>query len=166
MQLFVSKVRRVVGAALALLVLTVPAWADTALERATLKGITAVTVVVEGLDTETERAGVTTAQLRTDVELQLRQAGILVRPASEGTLYVNASLVRAKRHPLYAFKIQLQYRQAVVLSRAHEIPSVATTWETGGTGILDASRLREVRTFVGDLVAQFVNAYLEQNPKP
>jgi|PlaIllAssembly_1097288.scaffolds.fasta_scaffold259141_2 hypothetical protein len=112
---------------LALLLLTVPAWADPPSERATLKGITAVTVVVEDVETGAERSGFTTSQLQADVELRLRLAGIIVRPTSEGTLYVNATIVKAKTHPLYAFKIQVQYRQGVVLSRAPEISAVATT---------------------------------------
>ena len=98
--------------------------------------------------------------------MQLRQAGIVVRPTSDGTLYVKASLVKAPHHPVYAFKIQFQYLQGVVLVRAPDIVALAPTWEASGTGIVEASRLHEVRGFVRDLVSQFVNAYLEQNTQP
>lgn len=165
MSLFVALSGRRVVVTLALLFLTVPAWADTASDRATLKGITSVTAVVEEMDSEAERYGLTTSQLQTDVELRLRQAGIIVRPTLDGMLYVHVGLAKSKSGPLYAFHIRVQYRQRVFLARAPEIPAWATTWHVGGTGIIDTRRLREVRSHVIDLVDQFINAYLEQNPK-
>ena len=54
-------------------------WAvDSEQSRASMRGIEGVGVVVESLDPEVERAGLTKHQLQTDVELQLRKAGIRV----------------------------------------------------------------------------------------
>ena len=46
--------------------------------RATLRGLQGVSVLIEDVPPESERAGLTTQQLQTDVEGQLRQAGIPV----------------------------------------------------------------------------------------
>src|SRR5438034_8470713 len=46
--------------------------------RATLQGLQGVYVLIEDIPPENERAGLTTPQLQTDVEGQLRQAGIPV----------------------------------------------------------------------------------------
>ena len=54
-------------------------WADDVKHtRATLRGIEGVNVLLEDLEPEVERAGLTTQQLHTDVEGQLRHAGIPV----------------------------------------------------------------------------------------
>src|SRR5213595_3453452 len=50
--------------------------ADTEATRATLRGLRGVGVLVEPLDPDVERAGLTTLQLQTAVEGQLRKAGI------------------------------------------------------------------------------------------
>src|SRR5512139_1447514 len=60
-----------------LLLLPVSAWGQgSAAQRATLKGVNTVEVVVEAMDPVAERDGLTRAQLQTDVEERLRQAGI------------------------------------------------------------------------------------------
>ncbi len=62
-----------------LLLFSLPAFAtDGPYDRASLKGVKAVSVVVEHLAPDVEKAGITSSQVQTDVELRLRQAGLPV----------------------------------------------------------------------------------------
>ena len=71
-------------------------WAQTNTDQRSLQGIKSVRVVIERLATDVERDGLTLSQVRTDVELALRQAGLRVQsPENADTapgnpyLYVN-----------------------------------------------------------------------------
>jgi len=149
-----------------LLLLPVLAWGQGgAAQRATLKGINSVEVVVEAIDPAAEHDGLTRSQLQTDVEERLRKAGITVGPTLTGHLYVNVDTEKGERGQLYAYNITVQYVQQVVLARDPKAPIFAPTWDTGGVGIIVANRLRDVRQDVANYVDQFIKAYLEQNPK-
>jgi hypothetical protein len=162
---FLSRHRLALGIALPLV--AAPAWGqDGPAQRATLKGVNIVEVVVEAMDPVAERDGLTRAQLQTDVELRLRQAGIPVGPTLTGHLYVNVDTATSDHGQTYAYNVVVQYLQQVVLARDPKAPIFATTWETGGVSMIAASRLREVRQDVANYVDQFIHAYREQNPKP
>lgn len=162
---FLSRRRRfVVG--ICLLLLPVSAWGQgSAAQRATLKGVKAVEVVVETIDPSAEQDGLTRTQLLTDVEERLRKAGIAVGPTLTGHLYVNVDTVKGEHGQTYAYNISVQYIQQVALARDPQAPIFAPTWDTGGVGIIAANRLREVRQDVANYVDQFVKDYLEQNPR-
>lgn len=151
---------------LGLLLLPVFAWAQgSAAQRATLKGVNTVEVVVEAMDPVAERDGLTRAQLQTDVEERLRQAGITVGPTLTGHLYVNVDTVKGEHGQTYAYNVSVQYIQQIALARDPKAPIFAPTWDTGGVGMIAANRLSEVRQDVTNYVDQFIKAYLEQNPK-
>lgn len=122
-------------------------------------------VVVEAMDPGAERDGLTQSQLRTEVELRLRQARIMVGPALTGHLYLNVDTVKSDDGQTYAYNVLIQYMQQVVLARDPKAPIFATTWETGGVSMIGANRLRTVRQDVTNHVDQFITAYREQNPK-
>src|SRR3989442_3188861 len=91
--------------------------------RATLRGLQGVSVLIEDLPPESERAGLTTQQLQTDVEEQLRQAGILVftkdqafRLQGAPYLYVYVHLLP---HPmrLTAYSSLVEMNQRAALAR-------------------------------------------------
>jgi hypothetical protein len=56
---------------------------DDPFSRETLRGLGAVHVVIEHLQPNAERAGLTRSQVQTDVELRLRKAGIRVLKEQE-----------------------------------------------------------------------------------
>ena len=162
---FLSRRRLALGIVLLLPIAT--AWGqDSAAQRATLKGVAIVEVVVEAMDPVAEGDGLTRSQLQTDVELRLRQAAITVGPTLTGHLYVNVDTEKSDHGQTYAYNVSVQYIQQVVLARDPKAPIFAATWETGGVGMIAASRLREVRQDVANYVDQFVKAYLEQNRRP
>ena len=157
---------RLILVASVLLLLTVPAWGtDTPTDRATLKGITEVKVVVETIDPNVERHGLTQSQLRTDVELRLRHSGITVDSTSHYILYVNVNTARTGGG-IYAYNIEVSFGQAVMLLRDPQtVLNVVPTWSVGSVGTIRANRLPNVQSRVIDYVDKFIAAYLEQNPK-
>jgi hypothetical protein len=150
---------------IAILLLDIPAWADTPGERATLKGIEAVAVVVEDTNADAARDGLTRDQLQSDVEQRLRQAGITVDNHALGVLAVFVNTLKIESG-FYAYAIRVQFRQWVRMERNLTIAALASTWEASSVvGVIGTRALRDVRGSVRDRVDQFINAYLEQNPK-
>ncbi|MBI4628075.1 MAG: hypothetical protein HY729_05150 [Candidatus Rokubacteria bacterium] len=146
---------------------------DNESERATLKGLPGVLVLVEDMNPEVERAGLARATLQTDVELKLRQAGIAVLSTTEMLaapgyphLYLNVATGAPRTAPgLYVYSIQLSLKQQVVVVRNTAV-SLASTWSTTAKfGTVGADRLSSVRESVRDQVDKFINAWLSVNPK-
>lgn len=144
---------------------------DERSDRQTLRGITSVAVVVEDLPSEAVKDGLTRDQLQTDVEINLRKAGITILESSgihhTPFLYVNAHLIKGSgpSAQLYVFDCQVQLVQPVriVSNGAYDL---APTWSdeiTGGTGASDMRTY--IRSHIADLVDKFINAYLSVNPK-
>ena len=65
---------------------------DSQIERATLTGLTPISVVVEELPAIAEKSGLTTASIQADVERRLRQAGITLSPDADAYLYVHVTI--------------------------------------------------------------------------
>lgn len=146
---------------------------DDGFSRPSLKGLKGVYVLVESLQAEAERSGLNQTSIQTDVELKLRQAGITVLTEAEGhaapggpTLYINVNTQSSRSGSLYAFSIDVELKQDVLLDRDPSIrlPGVAT-WSMGGVGIVSRDSFREIRNDIKDDVDQFINAYLSVNPK-
>jgi hypothetical protein len=150
----------------ALLLLAVPAGAaDDEEERASLRGVDSIAVVVEGIPPDAERDGLIRSQLETEVESHLRQAGIKVVTSSPFMLYVNIETL--KNHlGSYTYSIQLSFEQPVALLRdPRRVQTFAVTWSVGSMGAVSSNLLQEVQAAVTDLVNSFITAYREQNPK-
>jgi len=136
------------------------------LDDATLKGLTTVKVLVESISPDVERDGLTKHQIQTDVEAQLRHAGIAASALATERLYVNVSTLPVRRG-VYSYSVLLMVQQPVALVRDPAITAYgATTWFENADGVTSAAQLRDVRAAIGDLVDKFITAYREQNPKP
>jgi|SRR2546422_778763 len=140
--------------------------------RNTLAGLRGVWVAVEKISEEAQRDGLDTTQIRTDVELKLRQAGITVLTRQEWVstaaapyLYVNVQAIKNPAN-VYAFSANVELRQRVTLVRNPAMSILATTWSaTGFIGMVGSQKLGSVRNDVRDLTDRFINAYLAANPK-
>src|SRR5262249_45458347 len=112
-------------------------WAQLDMKRGSLRGLKGIGVVVEALQPGTENDGLTQSQLRTDVELALRQAGIRVLSQEESLaepgspyLYINLNTIKSEVLSVfssYLFSLQLSLRQDATLTRAPDIKVSATT---------------------------------------
>ena len=132
-------------------------------------------MLVENLGGDAEENGLHRSDIQMDVELKLRLAGIKVLTEEESLndpshvyLYVNV-LVKVDKTPpvsgLVAYNISCELKQYVSLVRDPSVVRTATTWDTGGLGLIGKDKLRNIRNYVKDQVDHFLNAYLSVNPK-
>ena len=146
---------------------------DSAMDRATLRGLKAVKVIVDPPSPDIERQGVDREQLRASVELKLREAGIKIdNGAIEFVGLSIASVAPGRRSSLSLKKapvsltVGLGVYQIVTLSRDQTTKTVAETW--GDERIMSAAPKgldHELSGAVDDLVDQFVKAYRSVNPR-
>ena len=136
----------------------------------TLRALQGVYFIVENVSATAEADGLTSDQIRRDVEFQLRRAGIHIMSESEWSrtpgkpfLYVRVSL--AKSGLQYAYHLEVQLLQRVKLERYLELPPVQVpTWTAPEEiGIIDAGQLQDVRRYLADQLARFIGAYLAVN---
>jgi hypothetical protein len=136
------------------------------LHAESLKGISAVTVLVEDLSDSAKLLGLTADTLRTDVELKLRLAGMRVMANEEAlkltdvpALYVRVTVLPGG----VAAGIDVQLGQNALLRRNGQLVYDATTWER--TGVVANATLQFIRDRLKDQVDDFLNAWLSVNPK-
>ena len=136
-----------------------------------LKGLSGVYLLVEPLSPDVERAGLTSAQLRADVELRLRSSSIRVMSRKDvlkqpGTphLYLNANLMKSDSE-FWVFDISLEFIQETFLKRNRDGLFRAKTWGISATGYATGGRLVRIREKLRDLTDRFCNDYLAANPK-
>jgi hypothetical protein len=146
--------------------------ADSEAERRTLAGLPGIYVHIAPTEEPLVKAGIDAASLRTEVELQLRMAGVplLTQEQSLHTpgipwLYLSASSVKSSQERAYGWSMRLQLRQRVCLERDPKLCEVCTTWETARFGTVGTRKLGTVKEEAGNLTKEFVNAYLAVNPK-
>src|SRR5882762_6955521 len=145
---------------------------DSEASRRTLAGLKGVYVLIEKISDDAQRDGLTEDQIRTDVELKLRQTGITVLSLQESVtragaphLYVRVSTLKNSAEPFYAYNAAVELDQDVKLIRNPSVTSDVATWSTTMLGTVGSGNLRHLREVVRDLTDQFINAYLAANPK-
>jgi hypothetical protein len=136
-----------------------------------LRGVAELDVLVELIDPEVQALGLSLEQVKTDVELRIRNAGLRIahqhrRRISSATtpyLYVNMNILKGRQVPVYACSIHVAFRQRVRLLSQNAV-AYATTWEKGFVALYSVQGLeRGVRDGVIDLVDRFINDYLAAN---
>ena len=146
---------------------------DSQSNRATLKGLPGVGVLVEKLPPEIEREGLRRDQLQMDVESQLKKAGVKVfskeqctRVPGEPYLYINLNVNVAKTESgIYPYTVDIMLIQKVSLMRDPKRVTYAVTWSTGGVGSITKSIVSQLRENVAEVVHVFIRAFLDENPK-
>ena len=141
--------------------------------RATLRGLKGIGVLVEKLPAEVEKEGLDKNELQRAVESKLQSAGIglltkeeSLRAPGEPYLYININVNVAKTESdIYPYSIDMLFIQKVSLLRDPKLTSYAVTWSTGGVGSIGKPILSQLRESVEAMVDVFVNAYLMENPK-
>jgi hypothetical protein len=140
--------------------------------RDTLVGLPGVHVLVEEINPEAQKYGLTKQALQTDVELQLRRYGIKVISEEEmlrtkGMPYLYIRLNCVIRDPSSAISIEVKLEEIALLTTRYPVMacSNATTWEKCIVAIVGVLKIETVREDVRDLVNEFINDYLAANPK-
>lgn len=145
---------------------------DTSMDRATLRGLKAVKVVVDPLGPELEREGLDANRLRGTIEQKLRDAGVKIDNDVNEFVGLSISFAQAGRKVLsvkkgpFSLTIGLGVYQVAVLTRDMATKTVVETWGVEKTASASARGLdRDVSNAVDDLVDQLVKAYLSVNPR-
>lgn len=146
---------------------------DSQSNRATLKGLTGVGVLVEKLPAELEKEGLHRDQIQKDVEAKLKKAGIKVYSREECSkipgepyLYINLNVNVAKTESdIYPYTIDIMLIQKVSLIRDPHRVAYAVTWSTGGVGSVTKSIVSQLRENVAEVVEIFIQRFLAENPK-
>jgi hypothetical protein len=146
---------------------------DTAMDRATLRGLKAVKVVVDPPPLEMEREGFDRDHLRASIEQKLGDAGIKIDNDAIEFLGLGISMVQGGRKVPLSFgkapvslTLSLGLYQVIVLSRDQTIKTVAETWEQQKVIQATAKTLDKVLPgAIDELGDQFVKAYRSVNPQ-
>ncbi len=148
---------------------SVVAQIDAEGSRKTLARIAALSVLVEEIDEEAQRDGLSDADIQSDVERALRKAGLKVlgedeAPRETPVLYVLV-LTNKGSTGLYGFAVSLRVMQWVRLVRDTSVATLATTWEAMPTiGTVGGEHVERLRAEVLDSVSGFLIAYRVANP--
>jgi len=144
-------------------------------QRETLRGLRGVHVLIENMQPGAEeRFGLTKEQLKTDIELRLRKAGVRVLTTKEmfatagmPNLYLNLNAFAYSPGvcAFCAYKIKLALIEKVTLARGFK--AQGSIWNTNALEInLKKEDIRQkVRDKVGELIDEFINDYLAANQK-
>ena len=147
---------------------------DSTLNRHSLYGLKEMSVFID-LPPTLRDTPLSERQIRNDVELKLRSAGIKagfmeesVDLPSRPCLYVRVSSIKPQSgFPcIVPFYVDISLYQEVYLKRDPSIALAGETWSAGEVVLSETQRASSfIRGSIQDLMDRFVNAYLSVNPK-
>jgi len=136
-------------------------------DRESLKNLKGVYVNIQDVQRDLLQAGLSKDQIRKDIELKLRVAGIKVLTQKEHFkekgapfLHVYLNTISTKQGA-FIYSIFFGILEEVSLVR-NDIIVDAITWSTSGMGY---DYMEGIRTQIKNRVDEFINAYLSVNPK-
>lgn len=129
-------------------------------ERQKYYDFTDIYVLVEDLQENVKKVGLTTNQIQTDIEIRLQRAGLKINKDAKQTIYVNVNSINIDSYSM-AYSIHISLQQNAVLSRDKSLSSDATTWSVGQIGVMSNSNTRKIRDTISDFVDEFINKYLK-----
>lgn len=137
--------------------------------RESLRGISGVGVVVEGISLEASADSLSQDAIRTAAELILRSKGIRVLTNIERTsapyLYINVNLLKEELG-LYAYAVNVDLKQVVGLLSMKGAQAWAATWAASVVGMVGEANLRQIiADGVEPLVKEFANDFLLINQR-
>lgn len=137
---------------------------DAPLDRATLRGVKSVHIVIDVVDAELQKLGITQTALQSRLGGRLKAANVPVDPDSAEFIGFRITSVRASRGPL-ALSLTIGLYQPVLLSRDHEVRTSTQTWEVETVLMADAKIIQKAcDDSVDELADRFVLAYRSVNP--
>ena len=146
---------------------------DTAMDRATLRGLKAVRVVVDPPSPEIEREGLDRDHLRSRIEQRLRDAGIAIDNDAAEFVGLNITSVRGVKTSVFSLKggplslmISLGVYQVVTLNRDKSAKTVAETWSEQRVMSAAPKAVGDaLASAVDELADDFVKAFRSVNPQ-
>lgn len=141
---------------------------DSSAERASLTGLTEISLVIEDLAPAAEKTGLSASDLQNDAQQRLRQAGIKLKPDADAYLYVQITIADPGGTFPLAYVVYVSLMQEVTLPRGFRsrTPLQSPTWWVNSVGMAGPDRVRSaVSDRVHAFVDQFIRAYVSVNPK-
>jgi hypothetical protein len=137
-----------------------------------LSGLPGVLLFVGDIIPNAEHDGLSKTSIYTDVEHQLRVAGIRILTHEEWselpgrpTLSIDVVTQKARGISLYIFGVEVSLREQVTALRSGR-PLTASTWESDVIGnVSEANFAESVRDNIRGEVDKFINAFRAANPK-
>lgn len=136
----------------------------------TLRGLSKISVSVDGIHRDFEKYGLSAAALKQQIESELSNNGITVTSHEELMTDPQVARLRIKinanenQYRFYHYGIRLELAQKVPMNDKGGYIA-ETTWTSGQTGVVLPMDLRRLNIFATDLVAIFLKDYRLQNPK-
>ena len=138
---------------------------DAPLDRATLRGLGSVSVIVDPIDSELLKEGLTQDLLQKRIQGRLRDAGIGVDPSAPEFVGLRVLQVRAQKGP-YALCLSVGVYQPVLLVRNRDVKTATETWAVETVLMADPKVVnRETLNSLDELADRLVAAYRSANPK-
>ncbi|HEY2012331.1 MAG TPA: hypothetical protein VGH38_02470 [Bryobacteraceae bacterium] len=150
---------------LALLALPVYGAGDAPLDRATLRGVKTIGVVIDKLDPQLEQEGLTAAVFQHQLEDRLQKAGIVIDPGAKEFLGLRVISIRpaGKKTP-YSLCLALGLYQPVTLSRDKDVRTATQTWQVDTLLVaLPKGMIQSATDATDRLAAQFAEAWKSVN---
>jgi len=139
---------------------------DAALDRATLRGLKSVGVVIDTLDAELTRQGLSAGDLAARITDRLQKAGVPTDKSATEFVGLRIMQVHDKKGP-YGLCLSIGTYQPVVLVRDKNMKTATQTWEVETVVVADAKLVREAAlNSVDDLVDRFVAAWKSVQTTP
>lgn len=142
-----------------------------------LSGLKKVFLYVAPISPIIEEKGLTSERLKTDIEQQLRDAGVEMLSEKEFErlrrspnyplcrLVLFTQIFEIKDKDVMVFNIVLQVQQASFLARSPSKKMYAPTWQKGELSYSYGTSLDPIPNSVRNLVDQFIKAFLAANKK-
>jgi hypothetical protein len=136
---------------------------DAPLDRATLRGLKAVNVVLDRLAPELTQEGLTQQDLQTRLETRLRDAQIPLDTTAPEFVGLRVTSVRGNRGP-FGLSFTLAAYQPVTLVRDKNVKTAAPTWDVETVVVADPKVLRQASLeSVDELAGRFISAWKSVN---
>jgi len=127
--------------------------------RESLRNLPKFYVQIEDLNEKEKATGITKSTLQTDIEVELRKAGISIFNIDKQP--INTPYLYLRYHQVgLAWSLQLQLNQEVSLPHSN-LKLYAATWYRSTLGT--STNARFIRQHNKDLITNFINDYLSVN---
>ena len=138
---------------------------DATLDRATLRGLKAFNIVIDPLDPQLEKAGLSADSLRSRIDTRLRHAGIQLDNNAIEFVGLRIDSMFTKKGP-NGLCFSLAFYQPVALARDQKIRTATQTWDVHSMLLVPPKMMvQAAQDAVDQLADQFVNAYRSVNPQ-
>jgi len=150
---------------------------DTDVTRKTLSGLQGVCVGVEELQpnlmkySAAQKSGLSKEALKKEIEGLLSKAGIKVLTWDQAMktpgmpyLYICVNTHESEKY-WYAYDIRIELLQLVSMEANPKVKTMAGTWSTNMTGMVNIGTLDKLKEAVAVLTDKFTGAFRAANPK-